>query len=99
MATKRKPSTGRTGKAAGKRPTELHPSLADGPTPAARRKALEERMRQRGLKPIEDFDRYLEEVGDFWPEEESCDEFLAWLRRAAPGAWSFPPRKGTGHEI
>jgi hypothetical protein len=38
-------------------------------------------MRQRGITPIEDFDRYLEEVSDFWPQDETCDEFLVWLRR------------------
>lgn len=80
MPTKRKPSPGRTKKVSKKGLTELYPSLATGPTPAARRKALEERMRQRGLKPIDDFNRYLEEVRDFWPEDESCDDFLTWLR-------------------
>jgi hypothetical protein len=38
-------------------------------------------MRQRGLGPIEDFDQYLDEVGDFWPKDETCNEFLVWLRR------------------
>ena len=80
MPTKRRPSTGRTKKDIAKPLSDLYPSLANCPTPAARRKALEERMKKHGLKPIEDFDRYLEEVGDFWPEEETCDEFLAWLR-------------------
>jgi hypothetical protein len=61
------------------RPT--YASLAQKLTPAERRKEVEQRMRQRGLAPIEDFDRYLDEVSDFWPKDESCDEFLIWLRR------------------
>jgi hypothetical protein len=31
---------------------------------------------EQGVKPF-DFD---EAGGDFWPEEESTDEFLTWLR-------------------
>ena len=62
-------------------PKSLYPSLVQGPTPAERRKEVEKRMRQRGITPIEDVDRYLEEVSDFWPQDETCDEFLVWLRR------------------
>lgn len=58
----------------------MYPSQVNTPTPATRRKELAKRMRRRGIKPIKDFDRYLEEVGDFWPEDESCDDFLTWLR-------------------
>ncbi|HEX8073229.1 MAG TPA: hypothetical protein VF546_25005 [Pyrinomonadaceae bacterium] len=36
-----------------------------------------ELARQQGVKPI----RSIEELqGDFWPEDESIDDFLAWLR-------------------
>ncbi len=35
----------------------------------------------QGIKPIEDFDKFLNDVSDFWPEDENCDEFLAWLRK------------------
>jgi hypothetical protein len=31
----------------------------------------------QGVKPVERFEDLL---GDFWPEEETCDQFLAWLR-------------------
>jgi len=58
-----------------------YPSLAEGPSRAERRKQVETRMRRRGLEPIKDFDRYLEEVSDFWPKDETCDEFLNWLRK------------------
>jgi predicted TIM-barrel fold metal-dependent hydrolase len=34
--------------------------------------------REQGVKPF-DFDRV---GGDFWPEDESADEFLVWLRSA-----------------
>jgi hypothetical protein len=35
---------------------------------------------EQGVKPVEDFDQFLEEVGHVWPEEENLDDFLAWLR-------------------
>lgn len=36
-----------------------------------------ELARQQGVKPL----RRIEDLqGDFWPEEESVDEFLAWIR-------------------
>jgi hypothetical protein len=58
----------------------VYPFLSQSPTPAERRKAVENRMRQRGIEPVQEFDRYLSEVGDFWPKDETCDEFLVWLR-------------------
>jgi hypothetical protein len=36
-----------------------------------------ELARQQGVKPIKSIK---ELQGDFWPEEESVDEFLDWLR-------------------
>jgi hypothetical protein len=46
----------------------------------ARRRAHErvwELARQQGVEPI----RSIKELqGDFWPEEESIDDFLSWLR-------------------
>jgi hypothetical protein len=36
-----------------------------------------ELARQQGVKPIRDIK---ELQGDFWPEDESVDEFLAWVR-------------------
>ena len=36
-----------------------------------------ELAKQQGVKPI----RSVEDLkGDFWPEEESVDDFLSWLR-------------------
>ncbi|HEV2802513.1 MAG TPA: hypothetical protein VGW12_18725 [Pyrinomonadaceae bacterium] len=36
-----------------------------------------ELAKQQGVEPI----RNIEELqGDFWPEEESVDEFLSWVR-------------------
>jgi hypothetical protein len=46
------------------------PPVLDSPT-------IAELAAEQGVKPIEDID---ELVGDFWPEEESADEFLATLR-------------------
>lgn len=45
----------------------------------ARRQAharIWELAKQQGVKPI----RVENLKGDFWPEEESMDEFLAWLK-------------------
>lgn len=36
-----------------------------------------ELARQQGVKPIKSIK---ELKGDFWPEDESIDEFLEWLR-------------------
>jgi hypothetical protein len=36
-----------------------------------------ELARRQGVKPIRNM---AELQGDFWPEEESVDEFLAWVR-------------------
>ena len=81
MPAKRNPSSSPT-KRRRRSPTKApYPSLAQGPTPAERRKEVEKRMRRHGLAPIEDFDRYLEDVTDFWPEDETCDDFLVWLRK------------------
>jgi hypothetical protein len=38
---------------------------------------VEELAAEKGVKPVEDPN---ELKGDFWPEDESVDEFLAWLR-------------------
>lgn len=40
--------------------------------------SIEELARQQGVRPVEEFDRIL---GDFWPNEESAEEFLSTLRR------------------
>ncbi|HEX8283977.1 MAG TPA: hypothetical protein VF588_11510 [Pyrinomonadaceae bacterium] len=38
---------------------------------------VRELAKQQGVKPISN----LEDLkGDFWPEEESVDDFLAWVR-------------------
>ena len=37
-----------------------------------------ELAKRQGVKPIQNID---ELKGDFWPEEESADEFLSWLRK------------------
>jgi hypothetical protein len=41
-----------------------------------RSKSVEELAREQGVKPVEDPNDL---KGDFWPEDESVDEFLAWL--------------------
>jgi hypothetical protein len=68
------------------------PKQADPPVPPtselprkSKSKTAEELAAEQGVKPIEDFDKFLEEVGDFWPEEETADEFIAWLRKMRRG--------------
>jgi hypothetical protein len=78
MSRKSKPTAPKV-KSASAGPTS---SLAQGPAPAARLAELEKRAAERGIKPVEDFDQFLEEVGDVWPEEEDLEEFLAWLRKS-----------------
>jgi hypothetical protein len=51
-------------------------AIKDDARKAAHARAWELAKRQ-GVKPIEN----MEELrGDFWPEEESIDEFLSWVR-------------------
>jgi hypothetical protein len=38
---------------------------------------IEELARRQGVKPVTDPDQLL---GDFWPEDETCDDFIAALR-------------------
>jgi hypothetical protein len=47
---------------------------------------------QQGVAPVQDFQRFLDEIGDAWPEGESVDEFIAAIReRRRQGT-----RGGTG---
>lgn len=50
---------------------------------ASKREELEARMREQGIKPLTDG---TELYGDFWPEDESVDDFLAHIYelRATP---------------
>jgi hypothetical protein len=52
--------------------------LAGGDFFSAAPKSLEELAREQGVAPVDDFDALL---GDFWPEDETADEFVAALRR------------------
>ena len=51
------------------------------PTTKQRREHALREARAKGVKPITDFDKFLEEVGDVWPEEENVDDFIAWYRK------------------
>jgi hypothetical protein len=56
------------------------------PHPFDSRPTLEALASEQGVEPTGDFDALL---GDFWPEDESADEFILTLRewrRDAPGA-------------
>jgi hypothetical protein len=54
---------------------------------------LVELARQQGVKPL-DFERLMQ--ADFWPDEESADEFIAtlrsWRREEAPPNAEDPKR-------
>ena len=49
--------------------------------PNASLRKLLRSARARGVKPIKDFDKFLEEAGKVWPEDEDIDEFIAWYRK------------------
>lgn len=50
-----------------------------------RHKSSDELAAEQGVQPIENFDQFLDEIGDFWSEEESVEEFDAWLRLLREG--------------
>jgi len=52
-------------------------------------KSIEELAEEQGVHPIEDFESLL---GDFWPEDESVDDFLAERERWRQEDLSRPPR-------
>lgn len=52
------------------------------PTTKQRREQALREARAKGVKPIMDFDKFLDEVGDVWPEDENIEDFLAWLYKA-----------------
>jgi hypothetical protein len=83
MPAKRNPSSSPTKRRRPERPKPLYSSLAQRPTPAERRQEVEKRIRQRGLAPIEDFDRYLEDVSDFWPKTKAA--MNSWFGSAGCG--------------
>ncbi len=51
-------------------------------------RSIEELAREQGVEPVTDFESL---AGDFWPEDESADEFIAAVR-----AWRAEGRdRGT----
>jgi hypothetical protein len=62
----------------------LYPSLARGPTPKERLAKLRAAAVERGIKPMtsEEFDRYIEEFKDVWPDNAEIDAFVAWIHKA-----------------
>lgn len=35
---------------------------------------------EQGVVPVQDFEGFLDEIGDAWPDGESVDEFIAAIR-------------------
>ncbi len=46
---------------------------------------------EQGVKPVEDFDQFLDEMSGVWPADENLDDFLDWLREQR--------REGRGSSI
>ena len=56
-----------------------------GESEEARRRAHErawELARRQGVKPVNSIEDL---KGDFWPEDESIDDFLSWVRSVRQG--------------
>ena len=66
------------------KPRRSLPHLVEGPTPAERLAALEARAAARGYRPMTaaEFDSYLEEYRDLWPEPAEIDAFVSWLHHS-----------------
>jgi hypothetical protein len=68
------------------RENPLANALDSAATKEAARKEAHARVwelaRRQGVKPIENID---ELRGDFWPEDESVDDFLSWVRELRNG--------------
>lgn len=59
---------------------KIYPSLAESPTPAERRAAVEKLIIEKGIKPISA--EMLDAMGDVWPKNENLDDFLAWRKES-----------------
>jgi hypothetical protein len=75
MSKKRSPAATKTAKR-GARKTRS-PVLAVPSSDFWRSKSVEQLAREQGVQPVDNPDDLL---GDFWPEDESIDDFLAWLQ-------------------
>jgi hypothetical protein len=42
---------------------------------------LDKLAAEQGVRPIEDFDAFMDETEDVWPEEENVDDFIKAVRR------------------
>ncbi|GEM_PF-6027835 len=75
--------------------TKRKPAAAKKKPNASLRKLLRS-ARAHGVKPIKDFDKFLDEVGDVWPPDEDVDEFIAWYRAGRKtGRYEYPPVKNV----
>lgn len=59
-------------------------SLAEGPAPQERLAHFlaQSNNPQAGPMTEEEFDRFLDEVHEVWPDDEEIDRFLDWLHQA-----------------
>jgi hypothetical protein len=64
--------------------TRPSPKMVNEPTPAERLAALERRATARGYRPmtLEEFDTYVDEHRDIWPEPAEIDAFVSWLHQS-----------------
>lgn len=72
-----------------KKPKTRSQSKKPGPasTEFWRSPTVEELAAEQGVKPVTDVSKL---KGDFWPEDESMDEFLVWLRKLRRGEGGRP---------
>lgn len=52
------------------------------PAAKARLQQLLRSARAQGVKPVKDFEKFVNDVGDVWPKDENIDDFVSWLRKA-----------------
>ncbi len=71
------PAAGEGGVGADDTPTGSPPVLSGRAFREQRSKTWQELVAEQGVRPISSMDELL---GDFWPEEDSIDDFLAAVR-------------------
>jgi hypothetical protein len=74
----------RKSKASTTKPRRPGRSLSEGPTATQRLAALEARAAARGYRPMTaaEFDRFLDDHRDLWPDAAEVDAFVSWLHRS-----------------
>ena len=74
----------RKSKTTSTKPRRLPRSLVEESTAAQRLAALEARAAARGYRPMtaSEFDHFLDDHRDLWPDTAEVDAFVSWLHRS-----------------